>query len=606
MEFRVGMPFEITQGVIAVRRIRVLAAGLTVLLAIGCVGATSASARSRSRATADNPLVENGFVSGTVKSASSAPVADVKITLCSEDEPEFFEKTPEETEKKQEEREAEQNKNELEREKLEKEGNVEQAEKERLEEEQKIEEEEELEEQEESEGVEVPTACYSAETEAAGHYAISGVPDGPYLITATPAANSGYGEAPEGEVDVSGEATTTENFTLPEAGTVTGTVTNEEHEAVSGASVTVCGQICESGTSNVSGVYTITDVPDGSYVATISPATRYNDARSEEFSVNGTGTSTVNVSLTSPHPLPNGTYVTGVGETNVNGVEMPIVNWEEEAPLTTKGCVGGRVSVTISGHAFGGPGPLESTSPRELTETPASSGSFSGLLPKVYPIHALVTMTFTVSGCAHAGEEKTVETEIWIDPSGVVLDGDDGGAPLPGATVTLMASKTDLRAGPFAAVPNGSTVMSPANRTNPGSTNGAGEFGWDAIPGYYRVQATELGCGTASTAIFRVPPPRKGLELVLHCVLRIDTTSIPAAKLGVAYEAKLKASGESAPFKWKKLNKLPKGLKFNAKTGVISGTMKTGKVAPGTYTIRVQVTDHSKRKRTASFTLAVS
>ncbi len=589
------------------RRIRVLAAGLTVLLAIGCFSATSAFARSRSRSGRKHgPLVENGSVSGTATSMSSAPVADVKITLCSEDEPEVFEKPEEEREQKQEERELEQEKNEIAREKLENEGKAEQAEKERLEEEQKIEEEEEAEEQEESEEVEVPTSCYTGETDAAGHYTISGVPDGPYSITATPAANSGYGEPSSTELEVSGEATTTQDFTLREAGSVTGTVTNEEHEAVSGAYVFVCGVICEGGSTNASGVYTITDVPDGTYVANVSPVETYNDARSEEFTVTGMSSSTLNVTLKGPHKLPNGTTVVGVGEINYNGVELPVVNWEEEAPVTTKGCVGGHVSVTISGHAFGGPGPLETTSPRELTEKPANSGTFSGLLPKVYPIHALVTMTFTVSGCEHVGEDKTVETEIWIDPSGVVVDGDDGNAPLPGATVTLMASTTDLRAGPFAAVPNGSTVMSPANRTNPGTTNGAGEFGWDAIPGYYRVDATELGCGTASTPVFRVPPPRKGLELVLRCVLRIDTTSIPAAKLGVAYSAKLKASGEHAPFKWKKLAKLPKGLKLNAKTGAISGTMKTGKVAPGTYTIRVEVTDHSKRKRTASFELEVS
>ena len=37
-------------------------------------------------------------------------------------------------------------------------------------------------------------------------------------------------------------------------------------------------------------------------------------------------------------------------------------------------------------------------------------------------------------------------------------------------------------------VPNGSAVMSPANRINPDTTSAAGIFGWDAIAGYYEVR----------------------------------------------------------------------------------------------------------------------
>ena len=110
----------------------------------------------------------------------------------------------------------------------------------------------------------------------------------------------------------------------------------------------------------------------------------------------------------------------------------------------------------------------------------------------------------------------------WIDPSGTVLARSGHGAPvpLPGATVTLQLGRG--RRGPFGAVRNRSTVMSPANRRNPDRTGALGAFGWDVLPGYYRVAASHPGCTaatrkTALTSVLRVPPPALGLRLVLAC-----------------------------------------------------------------------------------------
>jgi DNA-binding beta-propeller fold protein YncE len=110
----------------------------------------------------------------------------------------------------------------------------------------------------------------------------------------------------------------------------------------------------------------------------------------------------------------------------------------------------------------------------------------------------------------------------WIDPSGTVLARSGHGAlvPLPGATVTLQVGRG--RRGPFRVVRNRSTVMSPANRRNPDRTSVLGAFGWDVLPGYYRVAASHPGCKaakgkTALTSVLRVPPPALGLRLVLAC-----------------------------------------------------------------------------------------
>jgi hypothetical protein len=60
----------------------------------------------------------------------------------------------------------------------------------------------------------------------------------------------------------------------------------------------------------------------------------------------------------------------------------------------------------------------------------------------------------------------------------------------------------------------------------------------------------------------------------------ITTASLPTALLGHPYLAQLTPSGGTPPVKWKKIGKLPKGLKLNAKTGTITGVPKTTGTVP--------------------------
>jgi hypothetical protein len=66
---------------------------------------------------------------------------------------------------------------------------------------------------------------------------------------------------------------------------------------------------------------------------------------------------------------------------------------------------------------------------------------------------------------------------------------------------------------------------------------------------------------------------------------------LPSAKVGAAYRATLRATGGVTPRKWRILGGLPgllpKGLKLNTRTGQITGTPKQ----PGTFRLRIQVTD---------------
>ena len=90
--------------------------------------------------------------------------------------------------------------------------------------------------------------------------------------------------------------------------------------------------------------------------------------------------------------------------------------------------------------------------------------------------------------------------------------------------------------------------------------------------------------------------------------LRITTTSLPPLTLGTPYSVQLTSTGGVAPLKWAKVGALPKGLKVNKSTGVLSGTVLATHVQPGTYSIQVKVTDATKKvhqTQTAPLTLQI-
>ena len=160
-------------------------------------------------------------------------------------------------------------------------------------------------------------------------------------------------------------------------------------------------------------------------------------------------------------------------------------------------------------------GETQTTDPVTLTEDPSNPGTFTGTLPAVYPLHGEGTVTLAISNCPDPSQDGTVRFTIYIDPSGLVVDGANGNAPIAGATVTLLSS--DSLTGTFTAVPDGSAVMSPGNRANPDTSHADGSFGWDTVPGFYEVEASKPGCGSTTSPPFQVPPPMTSLQLVLHC-----------------------------------------------------------------------------------------
>ena len=445
--------------------------------------------------------------------------------------------------------------------------------------------------------------CLTTTTDGSGNYSFAQAPAGSYKVAAAPGLGSGYARLSSSAFAVVGNQTATENLKLPEAGTVTGVVTNQQSAPVADEIVDVCLQeSCYQGTTDGLGSYTIQGVADGQDSAIVAASGQYGSAVSGPFTVSGTATTTVNLTVGEPVGPRAGTEMPNTEVIGLGNAQVPLFYWNNEAELDTTGCVGGHVTATATGINTQTL-ELQTSPPATLAEHPSASGKFAGKLPKLYPVHGFLTVAIKIEGCPQPSEEETTEFNAYVDPSGAVVDGNHADAPVSGATVTLLAGPEGF--GPFTAVPNGSTVMSPSNRKNPDTTSSAGEFGWDTLPGWYEVQAHKAGCGTTTTPAFQVPPPVDNLQLVLHCSpVLIETSSLPTDKREASYETQLVAGGEAPPFKWKKKGKLPKGLKLS-KSGVLSGTIKRKKVPLGTYSIQVEVKDAAHHTATVTLPLKV-
>jgi hypothetical protein len=66
--------------------------------------------------------------------------------------------------------------------------------------------------------------------------------------------------------------------------------------------------------------------------------------------------------------------------------------------------------------------------------------------------------------------------------------------------------------------------MSPSNRRNPDFTVLNGHFGWDVVPGFYKVRASKVNCvkpgdtqAYVDTYVMEIPPPVTDLVLQLDC-----------------------------------------------------------------------------------------
>jgi photosystem II stability/assembly factor-like uncharacterized protein len=101
-----------------------------------------------------------------------------------------------------------------------------------------------------------------------------------------------------------------------------------------------------------------------------------------------------------------------------------------------------------------------------------------------------------------------------------------------------------------------------------------------------------------------------GLILSSASSLTITTSSLPPATIGSSYSQSLSAESGNPPYTWKVASgKLPKGLRLDRSTGLISG-IPAKKATNSTFTVEVLDTKTGKPKTqntaTATFTITVS
>ncbi len=310
------------------------------------------------------------------------------------------------------------------------------------------------------------------------------------------------------------------NGVAPTGHHIAGTVfANNTGTPLTGSLVQVCttavgGMQCNLSRSNGAGDYLIGGLADDGYEITAFPPA------SSDFHIGNRGPVTLagvdldgqDIILQGPQPLPSNTVITPSNRTSTGG--EPVVYWHNPLTLSTQGCAGGIANYSITQTDSGA-----IVASGAMQEDPANPGSYSAQFAPFYPAHGQVTVEITIN-CPN-GSVDTVVFSMYIDPSGVVTD--TMGNPVAGATVQLFRS--DSSAGPFVAVPDGSDVMSPTNRTTPDLTTDQGLFGWDVISGFYTVRASAENCVSpddptqafVESSVLDIPPEVTDLQLVLQC-----------------------------------------------------------------------------------------
>ncbi|MDC0741591.1 HYR domain-containing protein [Polyangium mundeleinium] len=313
----------------------------------------------------------------------------------------------------------------------------------------------------------------------------------------------------------------------PQAAAVSGTLYSPAGTPLAGATVQFCDSsgTCFFATTDADGVYTVpidvgatdggpltmtasapagsTWIPPSTPIS-VTPAVGQAYTGRDVLFLGGTG--------------PSQAVLTPSRESGVP--DSPAVFWQDPLTLMINGCTGGSICYDVlTGFGSTSGTAIESGC---LTESFPGSGLFQGAVGPFYPNHGWVSIVFTSSAVdGTACSIPAPPLDVYIDPSGHVNN--TNGNRIANALVTLYRS--DDPWGPFQVVPDGSTIMSPANRQNPMYSNERGHFGWDTLAGYYIVRAEKPGCTAiddpaipyAETDVLPVPPPVTDLDLRLDC-----------------------------------------------------------------------------------------
>lgn len=302
-------------------------------------------------------------------------------------------------------------------------------------------------------------------------------------------------------------------------GSVIGAVSDGSSNPVGNATLNLCAtamNACTSTMTDQAGGYSFVGKPAGSYDLTVYPPSGSSLTWGHATVSVTAGQQTVqDLTLSAPKPLAASSGVTVNSATS----GTPTVFWTENTALTADGCTGGTATWSVTDAS----GSIVKSG--TLTES-GTTGHYTGSMPALYPNRGSMTVAILIS-CPNAVDDANASFTMYIDPSGTVSD--THGNPLTGVTMTLLQSSAQN--GAYTAVPNGSDVMSPANRNNPDVTDATGHYGWDVVSGWYKVTAAMADCyapnsynassnsvtSVVTSAAQQIPPAVTDLNLTLNC-----------------------------------------------------------------------------------------
>jgi hypothetical protein len=347
-------------------------------------------------------------------------------------------------------------------------------------------------------------------------------------------------------------------YGTPQApGGIAGTVTDNAStpNPISNARVDACtiDWQCSETYSGSGGAYNFSGLQPGPYYLIAYPPVGNSSLQVGQFgpvTVVASATSVNNtVVLDAIEPLPAGVTISNNAGSGPQS-NPPFEYWSLPFDISVTGCTGGSATWQLQGWNVETVTYTTLTGP--MAETPANSGTYTGTVPPVRPLHGPMQITMTIN-CPNS-TVQTKKINPYIDPSGTVVD--QNGVPISGATVTLYDSSS--LSGPWTAVANGDTaIMSPSNTNNPDTTGGVGQYGWDVAPGFYEVTATASGCDSTTSPALTIPPPVVDMTLTLTC-------GIPTGKVSLVKGTRLTLSAVAC----------------SSVKGNTAGTISVGKCSP--------------------------